>query len=197
MRGAPTIQEIYNGCLDEGIRVIDVRHEQAAVHAADGWSRVTGTPGVAAVTAGPGVTDTVTAVANAMRDQVPLVLLGGQGARLYGPMGGQDRGAFQDMDPVEVMGPITKWARSVPEARRIGEYVQTAFRIAMTGVPGPVFLELSEDLATRARKGLRLRQAVSRQREDRAQRLPEGRHRRVGTSCRRGRRITSRSWRFL
>jgi len=103
---------------------------------------VTGQPGVAAVTAGPGVTDAVTAVANAQRAQSPLVLLGGQGARLLGPFGGQDRGALQDMDHVQLLRPITKWAVSVPEARRIPDYVQSAFRVATTGVPGPVFLEL-------------------------------------------------------
>jgi acetolactate synthase-1/2/3 large subunit len=136
------IQPIYDGCLDEEIRVVDVRHEQSAAHAADGWARVTGRPGVAAVTAGPGVTDAVTAVANAQRAQSPLVLLGGQGARLLGPFGGQDRGALQDMNHVDLLRPITKWAVSVPEARRIPDYVQSAFRIATTGVPGPVFLEL-------------------------------------------------------
>ena len=73
------IQNIYDGCLDHGIRVVDVRHEQTAAHAADAWARVTGQPGVAAVTAGPGVTDTVTAVANAQRAQVPMVLIGGAG----------------------------------------------------------------------------------------------------------------------
>ena len=66
------IQHIYDGCLDHGIRVVDVRHEQTAAHAADAWARVTGQPGVSAVTAGPGVTDTVTAVANAQRAQVPM-----------------------------------------------------------------------------------------------------------------------------
>src|SRR6185295_2107549 len=73
------IQAIYDGCLDERIRVIDVRHEQTAGHAADGYARVTGRPGVCAVTAGPGVTDVVTALANAQRAQVPLLCIGGAG----------------------------------------------------------------------------------------------------------------------
>lgn len=140
------IQMIYDGCVSEGIRVVDTRHEQSAAHAADGWARVTGKPGVAAVTAGPGVTDAVTAVANAYRAQVPLVLIGGQGARLMSQFGGQDRGALQDMNHVELMRPITKWAVSVPEARRLGEYVQSAFRVATTGIPGPVFLEMPLDV---------------------------------------------------
>src|SRR5262245_59816255 len=75
------IQAIYDGCIDEGIRVVDVRHEQTAGHAADGYARVTGRPGVCAVTAGPGITDTVTALANAQRAGVPLVCIGGAGPR--------------------------------------------------------------------------------------------------------------------
>src|SRR5206468_9600946 len=70
------VMSIYDGCLDEGIGVIDVRHEQTAGHAADGWARVTGKPGVAIVTAGPGLTDAVTAVASAQRANVPMVLIG-------------------------------------------------------------------------------------------------------------------------
>jgi acetolactate synthase I/II/III large subunit len=74
------IIDIYDGCLDEGIRIIDVRHEQAAAHAADAWTRVTGKPGVAVVTTGLGTTDTVTGVANAFRAQTPMLVIGGQGA---------------------------------------------------------------------------------------------------------------------
>jgi acetolactate synthase-1/2/3 large subunit len=140
------IQALYDGCIDEGIRVVDTRHEQTAAHAADGWARVTGQPGVAAVTAGPGVTNAVTAVANAQRAQVPMVLLGGQGARTHGPFGGQDRGALQEMDHIALLRSLTKWAVSVPETRRLPEYVQSAFRIARSGVPGPVFVELPLDI---------------------------------------------------
>ncbi|MBI3179392.1 MAG: acetolactate synthase [Deltaproteobacteria bacterium] len=140
------IQMIYDGCLSEGVRVVDTRHEQSAGHAADGWARVTGKPGVAAVTAGPGVTDVVTAVANAQRAQVPMVVIGGQGARTLSQFGGQDRGSLQDMNHVELMRPVSKWAVSVPETRRLQEYMQTAFRVATTGVPGPVFLEMPLDV---------------------------------------------------
>ena len=135
------VQNIYDGCIDEGIRVVDTRHEQTAAHAADGWARVTGEPGVAVVTAGPGVTDAVTGVANAFRAQVPMVLIGGQAPRLF-----QDMGGLQDMNHVELMRPITKWSVSVPETARLGEYVQSAFRVAASGVPGPVFLEMPLDL---------------------------------------------------
>ncbi len=135
------IQNIYDGCLDEGIRVVDVRHEQTAGHAADGWARVTGKPGVALVTAGPGVTDCVTAVANAQRAGVPMVVIGGAG-----PLANKHMGSLQDMDHVELMRPITKWAASVTEARRLEEFMTIAFRIATTGVPGPVFLEMPLDI---------------------------------------------------
>ena len=135
------IQAIYDGCLDEDIRVVDVRHEQTAGHAADGYARVTGRPGVCAVTAGPGITDTVTAVANAQRAGIPLIVLGGAGPRLL-----CDMGSLQDMDCVTLMRPITKWSVQVPETRRIAEYMDAAFRVAQSNVPGPVFLEMPLDL---------------------------------------------------
>src|SRR5262245_61626232 len=135
------IQAIYDGCLDEEIRVVDVRHEQTAGHAADGYARVTGRPGVCAVTAGPGITDAVTAVANAQRAGVPMVMIGGAGPKLL-----CDMGSLQDMDSVTLMRPITKWAVQVPEVRRIAEYIDSAFRVAQAGVPGPVYLEMPLDL---------------------------------------------------
>src|SRR5260221_10019914 len=135
------IQAIYDGCIDDGIRVVDVRHEQTAGHAADGYARVTGRPGVCAVTAGPGVTDVVTAVANAQRGGIPMIVIGGAGPRLL-----CDMGSLQDMDAVTLMRPITKWSVQVPETRRIAEYVDAAFRVAQANVPGPVFLEMPLDL---------------------------------------------------
>jgi len=134
------VMPIYDGCLDEGIGVIDVRHEQTAAHAADGWARVTGRPGVAVVTAGPGLTDAVTGVASAHRANIPMIIIGGQGPRPFA-----DMGSLQDMNHVELMRPITKWAISVPEGRRIPEYLSMAFRTATTGLPGPVFLEMPID----------------------------------------------------
>lgn len=135
------IQAIYDGCLDEQIRVVDVRHEQTAGHAADGWARVTGKPGVCAVTAGPGVTDVVTALANAQRAGVPMVVFGGAG-----PSQLADMGSLQDMNHLELVRSVTKWSVRVGETRRIVEYVDAAFRIAQADVPGPVFLEVPLDL---------------------------------------------------
>jgi acetolactate synthase-1/2/3 large subunit len=135
------IAAIYDGCIDCGIRVVDFRHEQAAAHAADAWARVTGQPGVAVVTAGPGVTGTVTAVANAFRAGSPIVVLGGQGG-----VGDFEKGALQELDHVELMRPITKWSKRCLETRRIPEFLAMAFRHATSGKPGPVFLELPVDV---------------------------------------------------
>ncbi len=136
------VMGIYDGCLDEGIRVIDVRHEQAAVHAADAWARLhPGTVGVAVLTAGPGVTDGVTGIANAWRANSPVVVLGGQG-----PFANLRRGSLQEMDHVAVVRPITKWADACYQTERIGEYLEVAIRTALSGVPGPAFLELPMDV---------------------------------------------------
>ncbi len=136
------IMAIYDGCIDEGIDIIDVRHEQAATHAADAWSRLhPGKIGCAVVTAGPGVTDSVTGVANAWRANSPMLVIGGQG-----PFNNMRRGSLQEMDHVGLMRPITKWADSCYETRRIPEYIEVAIRHAVSGVPGPVFLEIPMDI---------------------------------------------------
>ncbi len=136
------VMGIYDGCLDEGIRVVDVRHEQAATHAADAWARLNpGRVGVAILTAGPGVTDGVTGVANAWRANSPILVIGGQG-----PFGNLRRGSLQEMDHVSLMRPITKWADTCFETGRIGEYIELAIRTAMSGVPGPAFLEIPMDV---------------------------------------------------
>jgi acetolactate synthase-1/2/3 large subunit len=103
-----------------------VRHEQTAGHAADGYARVTGKPGVCAVTAGPGVTDVVTAVANAQRAGIPMIVLRRRRPRVFL----QDMGSLQDMDHVELMRPSPSGASRVEETRRIQEYIDIAFRIA-------------------------------------------------------------------
>src|ERR687891_1080523 len=131
------IAPIYDGCQAEGIRIVDFRHEQAAAHAADGWARVTGRPGVAAVTAGPGVTDAVTGITNAMYANSPMLVLGGKS-----PLGELEMGSLQDMDHVTLVRSITKWARTCWETGRIADYVTEAFRHATTGRKGPVFLDI-------------------------------------------------------
>jgi thiamine pyrophosphate-dependent acetolactate synthase large subunit-like protein len=135
------IQAIYDGCIDEGIRLIDTRHEQTAGFAADAYARVTGRPGVALVTAGPGVTNTVTALATAQRAGVPMICIGGAAPRSL-----SDMGSLQELDSVRLMTPVCKWAASIPETRRIKEYIDSAFRIAQAGFPGPVYLEAPLDL---------------------------------------------------
>jgi acetolactate synthase-1/2/3 large subunit len=135
------VAPIYAGCVDEGIRIIDTRHEQAAAHAADGWARLTRGVGVAIVTAGPGVTDAVTGVANAWAAQSPLVLLGGAA-----PTFNQGRGSLQEMPQVPLFQPITKWADRVPSPDLIPSFLAKAFRVARAGRPGPVFLELPWDV---------------------------------------------------
>jgi len=134
------IQSIYGGCLDLGIKIIDVRHEQAATHAADGWARVTRKPGVAIVTAGPGLTDSITGIANAMRAGSPMIVIGGQA-----PVFQFEKGALQETDHLALVRPITKWAKRVNDTWRIPEYISIAFRQAMAGRPGPVFLEIPID----------------------------------------------------
>jgi acetolactate synthase-1/2/3 large subunit len=136
------IMPIYDGCLDERIRIIDVRHEQAAVHAADSWARCNpGKIGVAAITAGPGVTDGVTGVANAWRANSPILVFGGQG-----PFENLRRGSLQEMDHVGVMRPITKFADAVYQTHRIPEYIELAIRHAVSGIPGPAYLEIPMDV---------------------------------------------------
>lgn len=135
------LDPILQGCVNHGIRIIDTRHEQAAGHMADGWARATGRPGVAIVTAGPGVTDVVTAVANAYVDAIPMVVLGGRS-----PLIDDETLPLQGMDQLGIMRPITKSARCVTHAQRIPEYLAMAFREAVTGRPGPVFLELPVDV---------------------------------------------------
>ena len=136
------VMGIYDGCLDEGIEVVDVRHEQAAVHAADAWARLhPGKVGVAILTAGPGVTDGVTGVANAWRANSPILVIGGQG-----PFRHTRRGSLQEMDHVALMRPISKWSEACFDTTRIGEYLESAIRSALSGVPGPALLEIPMDV---------------------------------------------------
>jgi acetolactate synthase-1/2/3 large subunit len=136
------IMPLYDGCIDEGIKIVDVRHEQAAVHAADAWARCNpGRIGVAAITAGPGVTDGVTGIANAWRANSPILVFGGQG-----PFANLRRGSLQEMDHLGVVRPITKYCDAIYQTHRIPEYVELAIRHAVSGIPGPAFLEIPMDV---------------------------------------------------
>jgi acetolactate synthase-1/2/3 large subunit len=135
------IAPILVGAKQRGIRVVDVRHEVDAVFAADAVFRLTGVPGVAAVTAGPGVTNTITAVKNAQLAQSALVVLGGAAATLL-----KGRGALQDIDQIPLFAPHVKWAASAATVRELVPMLEKAFVIARSGVPGPVFLECPIDL---------------------------------------------------
>ena len=136
------IMPLYDGCLDEGIKIVDVRHEQAAVHAADAWARCNpGKIGVAAITAGPGVTDGVTGIANAWRANSPILVFGGQG-----PFENLRRGSLQEMDHLGVVRPITKYCDAVYQTKRIPEYIELAIRHAVSGIPGPAYLEIPMDI---------------------------------------------------
>lgn len=135
------ILAILDGCVQEGIRVVDVRHEQTAGHAAEAYTRLTGRLGVAAVTAGPGVTDSITAVATAHAAGTPMLLLGGRHLLRQEMMGG-----LQEMDHPPLFEGITRWAGTAWETHRLGEYVMTAARHAFTGRGGPVFLDIPMDV---------------------------------------------------
>ena len=135
------ISPILTGCKARGIRVIDTRHEATAVFAADAVARLTGQPGVAAVTAGPGLTNTITAVKNAQIAQSPVLLLGGAAPTVL-----KGRGALQDIDQLALIRPHVKWAAAVRRVADLVPTVERALREAQSGVPGPVFVECPIDL---------------------------------------------------
>lgn len=124
-----------------GIRIIDTRHEVNAVFAADAVARLTGRPSVAAVTAGPGVTNTITAIKNAQMAQSPVVLLGGATATLL-----RGRGSLQDIDQTALIAPHVKWHARPSTLREVIPALERAFLEAQSGVPGPVFVEIAVDL---------------------------------------------------
>lgn len=135
------ISPILTGCNELDIRVIDVRHESTAVFAADSISRLSGTIGVAAVTAGPGLTNTITAIKNAQMAQVPVLILGGAAATVL-----KDRGSLQDIDHLSVVESITKYAKTIKRVQDLQPSLEEAIATATSGVPGPVYLEIPVDL---------------------------------------------------
>lgn len=132
---------VIDGCVKEGIRVVDVRHEQAAAHAADAYARLTGRLGVVVATAGPGVTDTITGVANAWFANSPVLLVGGRHLTTESL-----RGGLQEMDHPRLFHSITKWADTAFGTARLPEYIATAARHAFAGRGGPVFLDVPWDV---------------------------------------------------
>ena len=140
LMGAP-ILAASTACTAAGIRMIDVRHEQAAAMMTHASARVLARPGVCLAAAGPGIVNLASGLANALIDGAPVVALGGAS-----PIGEWDTGAFQDIDQLAIMRPVTKWAARVHEARRIPEYVHRAFAEALSGKPGPIYLDLPGDV---------------------------------------------------
>lgn len=135
------IIDIYDGCIDEGIRIIDVRHEQVAGHAADGYARQSGQLGCCVTTAGPGFTNSLTGMATAFRSETAVLFIGGQGALTQHKMG-----SLQDLPHVDIATPITKFAAGVRSTERVADMVTMAIRESFTGAHGPSYLEIPRDV---------------------------------------------------
>ncbi|MHB8707325.1 MAG: biosynthetic-type acetolactate synthase large subunit [Desulfuromonadales bacterium] len=136
-----TVINIYDDLMDSPIKHILTRHEQAAVHAADGYARATGKVGVAIATSGPGATNTITGIATAYMDSIPLVIITGQ---VPTPLIGND--AFQEADIIGITRPVTKHNFLVRDVKDLATIMKKAFYIARTGRPGPVLVDLPKDV---------------------------------------------------
>ena len=135
------IIDIYDGCLDEGIKIIDVRHEQTAAHAADGYARQTGKLGCVVTTAGPGCTNAITGIATAFRSESPILHIGGQSS-----LSQHKQGSLQDLPHVDIMKPITKFSSGVFSTERVADMISMAARECFTGAYGPSYLEIPRDI---------------------------------------------------
>ncbi|WP_405984293.1 thiamine pyrophosphate-binding protein [Streptomyces sp. NBC_00872] len=133
--------DLHDGCADAGIDIVGVRQERVAALAADGHARITGRPGCAVVTSGPGITDALTGVAGAFRAESPMLLIGVRGAH-----GRHTMGSLQELPYVDLMDPITNFAATVPEPAHAAGLVSMAFRECCLGAPGPSFLEIPSDV---------------------------------------------------
>ncbi len=138
-----TIMPVYDALLDSKIRHILARHEQSAAHMADGYARASGKPGVCMTTSGPGATNLVTGVATAFADSSPIIAITGQVAT-----NSIGKDAFQECDAVGIMTPITKYAFQPLHPEEIPFVVKKAFKIASTGRPGPVLIDIPRDVQT-------------------------------------------------
>ena len=135
------INPIYDACQKLGIRLIDTHHEQGAAMAADAYGRVSRTPGVCLVTAGPGFTNALTGVAGAYMSNAPFIIISGRSG-----VEENDKLSLQEIDQQAMAAPITKWARTIFDSLRIPEYVSNAYKRAITGRPGPVYLGMSYEV---------------------------------------------------
>ncbi|HYY01857.1 MAG TPA: acetolactate synthase [Mycobacterium sp.] len=131
---------LYDGCRSEGIRLIDTRHEQTAAFAAEGWSKVTRQPGVAALTAGPGVTNGMSAMAAAQQNSSPLLVLGGRA-----PAGRWGMGSLQEIDHVPFVAPLTRFAATAPSAEAVSGLIDDALRATVGAPSGVAFIDLPMD----------------------------------------------------
>ncbi len=135
------INPIYNFCIDLGIRLIDTHHEQGAAMAADAYGRVSKTPGICLVTAGPGFTNALTGIAGAHMSNAPFILLSGRSG-----VEENDKLSLQEIDQQSMVAPLTKWARTVYDPLRIPEYISNAYKRAISDRPGPVYLGMSYEV---------------------------------------------------
>ena len=135
------LDPVFISASEHGIRIVDTRHEAAATHMADAYSRTTGRLGVAFITAGPGVTNGLTGIANAHVDASPILVIGGRF-----PLRDEDRLALQSLDQIPMVQPITKFARTILHTDRIPEMTAMAIRHALSGKPGPCFLDVPLDI---------------------------------------------------
>lgn len=135
------VNAIFNACIDEGVAIVDARQESGATHMADGWARVTGQPGVSVVTGGPGHTNSITGIATAWMACSPIIAISGMHDWEL-----RERGPLQEIDQVELVRPITNWARVVTDPTRLGQYVAIAYREAVSGRPGPVHLTIPSNV---------------------------------------------------
>src|SRR5215217_7390005 len=131
---------IYDGCRDEGVDIVDVRHEQSAAFAAEGWAKATREPGVAALTAGPGVTNGMSGMASALQNGSPMVVLGGRAPALR-----WGQGSLQEIDHIPFVSPVTKLARTAETTAEIPGLIDEALHAAAAAPTGPAFVDFPLD----------------------------------------------------
>ena len=151
------IMPIYDALYDysDKLKHILVRHEQGAIHAAQGFARTSGKTGVVFATSGPGATNLVTGLADAMIDSNPIVCITGQ---VFASLLGTD--AFQETDVINITTPVTKWNYQVTDATEIPEAIAKAFHIASTGRPGPVLIDITKNAQMQLLESERVKEKI-------------------------------------